>query len=903
MEANKEMDKVYNPQAIESELYKEWEETGAFKAHRVEGKKPFTIVMPPPNITGQLHMGHAMDGVMQDSLIRYHRMKGDPTLWLPGTDHASIATEVKIVEAMRKEGLTKQDVGREEFLRRAWDWKKEFGGRIVKQTRRMGNSCDWSRERFTMDEGCSKAVTEVFNRLYEKGLIYRGNRMVNWCPHCNTSISDAEVEYEDQDSNFWHLLYTVKETGEQLELATTRPETMLGDTAVAINEADERYKHLHGCHVILPLLNKEIPIVCDEHADMTKGTGVVKITPAHDPNDFEVGQRHNLPIIRVLTYDGYMTGAKEKAENDALFESGKATVNEPRVLDCGKYAGMTAKEARKAIVADLEAGGFLKKIEPLRHEVGTCYRCHTTIEPMVSKQWFVKMEELAKPAVECVKNGETQFVPERFAKNYMTWMENIRDWCISRQLWWGHRIPAWYCADCGEVIVSRETPTVCPKCGCTHLDQDEDVLDTWFSSALWPFSTLGWPDKTEDLEYFYPTSVLVTGYDIIFFWVARMIFSGCEQMGKTPFHTVLIHGLVRDAQGRKMSKSLGNGVDPLEVIDQYGADALRFSLVMGVSPGNDMRFSTDKVESARNFANKIWNASRFVLMNMGDEVETLEGKTFSAADKWILTRLDETIAAVTAHFEEYDLGLAAQKIYDFAWSEFCDWYIELAKVSLNGEGRAATLAVLRHVLLSLIKMLHPFMPFITDAVFRHVPGTEGTIMLSDWPVQNAALVFPEEAREMEGVMDVIRAVRNLRAEMNVSVGRRAHLILRPKAGWENALSGAGEYFKRLAWASDVQVLTADEEAQGKTVSAVSEAAELFIPLGDLVDIEKEMARLTKERDSVQRDIERAEAKLNNPGFLNKAPAQLVEQERGKLDVSRDKLNKLNARIDDLKTMA
>ncbi len=903
MEANKEMDKVYNPQAIESELYKEWEESGAFKAHRVKGKKPFTIVMPPPNITGQLHMGHAMDGVMQDSLIRYHRMKGDPTLWLPGTDHASIATEVKIVEAMRKEGLTKQDVGREEFLRRAWDWKKEFGGRIVKQTRRMGNSCDWSRERFTMDEGCSKAVTEVFNRLYEKGLIYRGNRMVNWCPHCNTSISDAEVEYEDQDSNFWHLLYTVKETGEQLELATTRPETMLGDTAVAINEADERYKHLHGCHVILPLVNKEIPIVCDEHADMTKGTGVVKITPAHDPNDFEVGQRHNLPILRVLTYDGYMTGAKEKAENDALFESGKATVNEPRVLDCGKYAGMTTKEARKAIVADLEAGGFLKKIEPLRHEVGTCYRCHTTIEPMVSKQWFVKMEELAKPAVECVKNGETQFVPERFAKNYMTWMENIRDWCISRQLWWGHRIPAWYCADCGEVIVSRQTPTVCPKCGCTHLDQDEDVLDTWFSSALWPFSTLGWPDNTEDLAYFYPTSVLVTGYDIIFFWVARMIFSGCEQMGKTPFHTVLIHGLVRDAQGRKMSKSLGNGVDPLEVIDQYGADALRFSLVMGVSPGNDMRFSTDKVESARNFANKIWNASRFVLMNMGDAAETLEGKTFSAADKWILTRLDETIAAVTAHFEEYDLGLAAQKIYDFAWSEFCDWYIELAKVSLNGEGRAATLAVLRHVLLSLIKMLHPFMPFITDAVFRHVPGTEGTIMLSDWPVQDAALVFPEEAREMEGVMDVIRAVRNLRAEMNVSVGRRAHLILRPKAGWEAALSSAGEYFKRLAWASDVQILAADEETQGKTVSAVSEAAELFIPLGDLVDVEKEMARLTKERDSVQRDIERAEAKLNNPGFLNKAPAQLVEQERGKLDVSRDKLNKLNARIDDLKAMA
>ena len=899
------MDKVYNPQAIEGELYREWEESGAFTAHRVEGKKPFTIVMPPPNITGQLHMGHAMDGVLQDSLTRYHRMKGDPTLWLPGTDHASIATEVKIVEAMRKEGLTKEDVGREGFLERAWAWKNEYGGRIVRQTRRMGNSCDWSRERFTMDEGCSKAVTEVFNRLYEKGLIYRGNRMINWCPCCMTSISDAEVEYEEQSGNFWHLLYPVKETGEMLELATTRPETMLGDTAVAINAEDPRYAHLHGCHVILPLLDKEIPIVCDEHADMTKGTGVVKITPAHDPNDFEVGQRHDLPVVRVFTDDGHMTGAKEKAENDELFASGKATVGEPRVLDCGKYAGMTTKEARKAIVSDLEALGLLKKVEPLTHEVGTCYRCHTTIEPMVSKQWFVKMAPLAAPAVECVKNGEVKFVPERFTKTYLNWMENVRDWCISRQLWWGHRIPAWYCADCGEVIVARKTPTVCPKCGCTHLSQDEDVLDTWFSSALWPFSTLGWPEKTEDLAYFYPTSVLVTGYDIIFFWVARMIFSGCEQMGKPPFHTVLIHGLVRDAQGRKMSKSLGNGVDPLEIIDQYGADALRFSLVMGVSPGNDMRFSTDKVESARNFANKIWNASRFVLMNLGETAETMEGKAFSAADKWILTRLDETIREVSAHFEDYDLGLAAQKIYDFAWSEFCDWYIELAKVTLNGEdeaARRATCAVLRHVLIALLKLLHPFMPFITDTVYRSVPGTEGTIMLSDWPVCDAALVFPEEAREMEGVMDVIRAVRNLRAEMNVAVGKRAHLMVRPKAGWEKAMAGAGEYLQRLAWVSQMQLLAADEAAQGKTVSAVSEAAELFIPLGDLVDVDKEIARLGKERDSVQRDIERGEAKLNNPGFLAKAPAQLVEQEKAKLDVARDKLVKLNARIDELKNM-
>ena len=610
-------------------------------------------------------------------------------------------------------------------------------------------------------------------------------------------------------------------------------------------------------------------------------------------------------MVRVFTDDGHMTGAKEKAENDELFASGKATVGEPRVLDCGKYAGMTTKEARKAIVSDLEALGLLKKIEPLTHEVGTCYRCHTTIEPMVSKQWFVKMAPLAAPAIECVKNGEVRFVPERFTKTYLNWMENVRDWCISRQLWWGHRIPAWYCADCGEVIVARETPTVCPKCGCTHLAQDEDVLDTWFSSALWPFSTLGWPDNTEDLAYFYPTSVLVTGYDIIFFWVARMIFSGCEQMGKPPFHTVLIHGLVRDAQGRKMSKSLGNGVDPLEIIDQYGADALRFSLVMGVSPGNDMRFSTDKVESARNFANKIWNASRFVLMNLGDAAEPMEGKSFSAADKWILTRLDETIREVSAHFEDYDLGLAAQKIYDFAWSEFCDWYIELAKVTLNGEdeaARRATCAVLRHVLIALLRLLHPFMPFITDAVYRNVPGTEGTIMLSDWPLCDAALVFPEEAREMEGVMDVIRAVRNLRAEMNVAVGKRAHLMVRPKAGWEKAMAGAGEYLQRLAWVSQMQLLAAGEAAQGKTVSAVSEAAELFIPLGDLVDADKEIARLGKERDSVQRDIERGEAKLSNPGFLAKAPAQLVEQEKAKLGVARDKLAKLNARIDELKNM-
>ena len=898
-----EMEKVYNPQAIEGELYREWEESGAFTAHRVEGKKPFTIVMPPPNITGQLHMGHAMDCTQQDGLIRYHRMKGDPTLWLPGTDHAAIATEVKIVEAMAKEGLTKDSLGREGFLERAWQWKKEYGGRIVHQQRRMGVSCDWSRERFTMDEGCSRAVREIFCRLYEKKLLYRGNRLVNWCTDCQSAISDAEVEHKEMDGHFWHLLYPVKETGEMLELATTRPETMLGDTAVAINPEDPRYKHLHGCHVVLPLVGKEIPIVCDEHADMEKGTGVVKITPAHDPNDFEVGQRHNLPIVRVFTYDGHMTGAADKAAADAIFAAGKNTVNEPEVLDCGKYAGMTTEEARKAIVEDLTALGLLKAVEPIKHEVGVCYRhAKTVIEPMMSKQWFVDMKPLTEPAIEAVRSGRTKFVPERFSKNYMNWMENIRDWCISRQLWWGHRIPVWYCDDCDAMMVEREDPCCCKQCGSRNIRQDEDVLDTWFSSALWPFSTLGWPDNTEDLKYFYPTDVLVTGYDIITFWVSRMITMGIESMEETPFHTVLIHGLVRDALGRKMSKSLGNGVDPLEVIDQYGADALRFSLSMGVSPGNDMRFSTDKVESARNFANKIWNASRFVLMNLGDTAESMEGKTFSSADKWILTRLDDTIREVTDHFENYDMGMAAQKIYDFAWSEFCDWYIELAKVNLNGENGAATRAVLRHVLIALLKLLHPFMPFITDAVYRYVPGTTGTIMLSSWPECDEALVFPEAAREMEGVMDVIRAVRNLRAEMNVAVGKRAHLMVRPKEGWAHAMAGAAEYLSRMAWVSEMRLLAADEAAQGKVVSAVSEAAELFIPLGDLVDIDKEIARLTKERDSVERDIQRGEGKLNNQGFIAKAPAQLVEQERAKLEVARDKLVKLNARIADLENM-
>ena len=899
-----EMEKTFNPQGIEAKIYKEWEEAGAFIAHREEGKKPFTIVMPPPNITGQLHMGHAMDCTLQDAAIRYHRMKGDPTLWLPGTDHAAIATEVKIVDQMRKEGLTKESLGREGFLKRAWAWKEQYGNRITMQQRRMGASCDWSRERFTMDEGCSKAVREVFCRLYEKGLIYQGSRMVNWCPCCGTSLSDAEVEYEEKEGSFWHLLYPVKETGEMLELATTRPETMLGDTAVAINEADERYAHLHGCHVILPLLDKEIPIVCDEHADMTKGTGVVKITPAHDPNDYEVGQRHNLPAVRVFTPDGRMTGPADKAENDELFASGKAAVGEPRVLDCGKYAGMTALDARKEIVKDLQALGLVKAIEPLTHEVGTCYRCHTVVEPMISRQWFVKMAPLAKPAIEVVKNGGTEFVPERFTKTYLNWMENIRDWCISRHLWWGHRIPAWYCDDCGQTIVAREDPAVCPHCGSKAIHQDEDVLDTWFSSALWPFSTLGWPEQTEDLKYFYPTDMLVTGYDIIFFWVARMIFSGIEQTGETPFKTVLIHGLVRDELGRKMSKSLGNGVDPLEIIDTYGADALRFSLLMGVSPGNDTRYSRDKVESARNFANKVWNASRFVLMNV-TERQTIDPAKLTLADKWILTRFQDAVRDISAHNEEGDFGLSATRIYDFAWSEFCDWYIELAKPWLLGEdaeAKANVQAVLLYVLEGLLKLLHPFMPFLTEQVYKYLPGSEGFLMLKPWPAVCEAYDFPAEETQMAGVMEVIRTIRNLRSEMNVAAGKRTRIMFLPKTGWDETLAHAEPYFKRLAGASEVSMLTDAAEVTEKTVSAVTATGTLYIPLGDLVDIDKEIARLGKERDQLLKDIARATGMLNNPGFVAKAPAALVEQERGRLEANKEKLTALEQRIAELKDM-
>ena len=901
------MEKVYQPQQIEGRIYEKWEGSGAFKPVMHPGKKAFTIVMPPPNITGQLHVGHALDEMPQDVLIRYHRMKGDPTLWVPGTDHAAIATEVKVVEALAKEGLSKKDLGREGFLERTWEWKKEYGGRIVRQLRKLGVSCDWSRERFTMDDGLSKAVRETFVRLYEKGLIYQGWRMINWCPCCKTSISDAEVEYEAQNGNFWHLLYPVKETGEMLELATTRPETMLGDTAVAINADDERYAHLHGCHVVLPLINKEIPIVCDEHADMTKGTGVVKITPAHDPNDYEVGKRHNLPMVRVFTYDGHMTGAKEAAENAEWIASGRATKDEPVVLDCGKYAGMTTAEARKAIVADLKEAGLLKKIEPLNHEVGTCYRCHHTIEPMVSKQWFVKMEPLARPAVKVVKDGELRFVPERFEKTYLNWMENTRDWCISRQLWWGHRIPAFYCDSCGEITVSRNDISVCPKCGAP-VHQDDDVLDTWFSSALWPFSTLGWPDESsEDYRNFYPNAVLSCGYDIIFFWLARMVFSGIEQTGKCPFSVALMHGLVRDAQGRKMSKSLGNGIDPIEVIDQYGADALRFSLVMGVAPGADVRLSNEKIETYRNFCNKIWNASRFVLMNLQGFTPSgvPAADKLSIADKWILTEYQNTVRDVTNNLENFDLGLAATKLYDFVWSDFCDWYIEIAKQGLyaeDGDTKAAAQEVLLHVLTGILKLLHPYIPFITEELYSYLPGAEGMLISAAWPEPQPEYDFAAEAARFEGVMEVIRAIRNLRAEMNVAPSKRARLILKPHEGWKDALSAAEGYFKRLAGASAVEFIDAAQANPDKSASAVTAPCELFIPLGELVDVEKEIARLSKDLKNVEGEIARANGKLNNQGFIAKAPADLVNREREKLETNMGLLEKLKARIEEMQAL-
>ena len=894
---SKELAKTYDPSGIEDRLYQKWLDKKYFHAEVDHSKTPFTIVIPPPNITGQLHMGHALDNTMQDILIRYKRMQGYNALWQPGTDHASIATEVKIIQKLKEEGIDKHDLGREKFLERAWEWKKEYGGRIISQLKKLGSSCDWDRERFTMDEGCNKAVTEVFVKMHEKGYIYKGARIVNWCPVCNTSISDAEVEYQEQAGHFWHIKYPLMNedgtpsTTEFLTFATTRPETMLGDTAVAIHPDDERYNHLHGRKVLLPIVNRVIPIVEDAYVDREFGTGVVKITPAHDPNDNEVGQRHDLPVVRVFTYDGHMTGAEDAAKD----ADGQA-------IDCGKYAGMTTLEARKAIVADLQELGLLKSIEPLTHEVGTCYRCHTVIEPMVSRQWFVKMKPLAEPAIACVKSGETKFVPERFTKQYMNWMENIRDWCISRQLWWGHRIPVWYCDDCGAMTVSREDPTCCCKCGSAHIKQDKDVLDTWFSSALWPFSTLGWPDNTEDLKYFYPTNLLVTGYDIITFWVSRMITMGLEEMQVPPFQTVLIHGLVRDELGRKMSKSLGNGVDPLEVIDQYGADALRFSLVMGVSAGNDTRYIPARVESARNFANKIWNASRFVLMNVTEKAP-LDTAHLTAADQWILSRFQDATRAISSNMEEGEFGLAADRIYDFAWSEFCDWYIELAKSRLNGDdpvAKKAVQGVLLYVLEGLLKLLHPFMPFLTEQVYKFLPGSEGFLMLKSWPEVKPELDFPDEEAKMEGVMEVIRTIRNLRAEMNVAAGKRTHLMLLPADGWAETLAHAGQYFQRLAGASETAIIESSAAVTEKTVSAVTKACTLYIPLGDLVDFEKEIARLSKELDNLHKEIARAEGKLNNPGFVSKAPAALVEQEKGKLALNQQKAEQVEKRIAELK---
>ncbi len=887
MSTKKELAKTYEPREVEDRIYQFWVDGGWFHAEPDPDKTPYTMVIPPPNVTGQLHMGHALDNTLQDILIRFKRMQGYAALWLPGTDHASIATEAKVVAAMREEGLTKEMVGRDGFLERAWAWKNQYGNRIVSQLKKLGSSCDWERERFTMDEGCSLAVREVFVRLYNEGLIYRGNRMVNWCPHCQTSISDAEVEYEERDGHFWHLLYTVKETGEQLELATTRPETMLGDTAVAINADDPRYAHLHGCHVILPLLGRELPIVCDEHADMTKGTGVVKITPAHDPNDFEVGRRHNLPLVRVFTYDGYLTGAADKAAADELRASGKAAVDEPEVLDCGKYAGMTTAEARRAILADLEAGGYLKETEPHRHDVGTCYRCHTTIEPMVSKQWFVKMEPLALPAIEAVERGDIRFVPERFTKNYMNWMRGTRDWCISRQLWWGHQIPAWYCDECGEMTVAKDAPAACPHCGSTALTQDPDTLDTWFSSALWPFSTLGWPNEdSEDLNYFYPTNTLVTGYDIIGFWVSRMIFSGLAYTDKAPFNTVLIHGLVRDSQGRKMSKSLGNGIDPLEIIEQYGADALRFMLATGNSPGNDMRFMTDKVESSRNFANKLWNAARFILMNIGEnDVPLSLPAELTLEDKWIVSRFNTLVQAVTENLDKFELGIAVQKLYDFIWDNFCDWYIELCKSRLQGEDAGAARQVLVYVMTGMLQLLHPFMPFVTEEIWQSLPHAGDALMVTHWPQYDAALSFPDEEREMERIMEAIGAIRNRRSEMNVPPSRKAQVYV--ETAFVSTFEKGAPFMSRLASASEVHV--GDSFDIAGAVSIVTADATVKIPMDDLVDKEAERARLTKEKATVEGQLNGVLQRLANPSFTDKAPANVVQTAREQAQRLQEKL--------------
>ena len=858
---SKELSKTYDPKDIEDRLYKNWEEKGYFHAEVDRSKKPFTIVMPPPNITGQLHMGHALDNTLQDILTRFKRMQGYSALWLPGTDHASIATEAKVVEKLAKEGITKEDIGREKFLDEVWDWKKEYGGRIVKQLRKMGSSADWQRERFTMDEGCNEAVKEVFVNLYNKKLIYRGERIINWCPHCLTSISDAEVEYEDQAGHFWHLRYPLSDGSGYIEMATTRPETMLGDTAVAVNPNDDRYKDMVGKTVILPIVHREIPIIADDYVDMEFGTGVVKITPAHDPNDFEVGLRHNLPVINVLTEDAKI------------------------VDDYPEFAGLDRYEARKAIVDALDKEGALVEIEDYSHNVGTCYRCHTTVEPRVSKQWFVKMEELAKPAIEAVKSGKTKFVPEHFDKTYYHWLENIRDWCISRQLWWGHRIPAFYCDDCGELVVTKENSCKCPKCG-KEMRQDPDTLDTWFSSALWPFSTLGWPNKTEELDYFYPTNVLVTGYDIIFFWVIRMMFSGLEHTGEVPFNTVLIHGLVRDSQGRKMSKSLGNGIDPLEVIDKYGADALRLTLVTGNAPGNDMRFYWERVEASRNFANKIWNASRFILMNLDKaDSSAVELADLAPADKWILSKLNTLAKDVTENMENYDLGVAVQKIYDFIWEEFCDWYIEMVKPRLwNDEDttKAAALWTLKTVLTESLKLLHPYMPFITEEIFLNLTDEE-TIMLSKWPEYKAEWNFPEAETAIDHCKDLVKGVRNVRTQMDVPPSRKAKLfVVSDDASIRADLDANKDVYVNLASASEIFIQADKAGISEDAVSVVIPGAVAYLPLEELVDFEKEKERLNKEKDKLTKELARSRGMLSNEKFLANAKPEKVEEEKAKL---------------------
>ena len=882
-----EMEKTYNPAAIEEKIYDRWLQKKYFHAEVDRSKKPFTIVMPPPNITGQLHMGHALDNTMQDILIRYKRMQGYEALWQPGTDHASIATEVKIINKLKEEGISKEELGREGFLEKAWEWKEEYGGRIIKQLKKLGSSADWDRERFTMDEGCSKAVEEVFCKLHEKGYIYKGSRIINWCPVCKTSISDAEVEHVEQVGHFWHIKYPVAgEPGRFIEIATTRPETLLGDTAVAVHPEDERYMDLIGKNVILPLVGREIPVVGDLHADKDKGTGAVKITPAHDPNDFEVGKRHNLPEINVMNDDG--------------------TINKLG----GKYAGLDRYEARKQIVADLDAQGYLCGIEDITHAVGTHDRCKTTVEPMIKPQWFVAMEEMAKPAINAIKTGELKFVPESYSKTYLHWLENIRDWCISRQLWWGHRIPAYYCDKCGEIVVSKGMPSVCPKCGCTHFTQDPDTLDTWFSSALWPFSTLGWPEKTEELDYFYPTDVLVTGYDIIFFWVIRMVFSGYEQTGKAPFHTVLIHGLVRDSQGRKMSKSLGNGIDPLEVIDKYGADALRLTLITGNAPGNDMRFYWERVESSRNFANKVWNASRFMLMNFEQAAEkgiSIDGVSLAdltQADKWILSKMNRLTKDVTENIDKYELGIAVSKIYDFIWEEFCDWYIEMVKPRLyNDEDKtkAAALWTLKTVLINELKLLHPYMPFITEEIFCNVQNEEESIMISKWPEYKDEWNFEEDEKAVELIKEAVRGIRNTRTGMNVPPSRKAKVfVVSEFEEVRNIFENSKAFFATLGYASEVAVQSDKTGIAEDAVSVLIHQAALYMPFADLVDIDKEIERLTKEEDKMNKEIKRAQGMLSNPKFVDKAPADKVQAEKDKLEKYTQMLAQIQERLAALK---